>query len=65
MHAACKYILRARTEPSPAKTKMKVDMSSDKVALMESGWVTSSGRPKANLRGGMAPSTYVLTNLSP
>lgn len=38
LHKLHFYILPiARTEPSPAKTKMKVDKSSDKVALMESG----------------------------
>lgn len=47
------YVPRARTEPSPAKTKMKVATNSAKVALMESGWVASSALPKAYLRGGM------------
>lgn len=44
-------IPRASTEPSPAKTKMKVAMNSDKAALMESGWVASSALPRAYLRG--------------
>jgi hypothetical protein len=46
-------IPRASIEPSPAKTKMKVEMNSAKVALMESGWVASSALPNAYLRGGM------------
>lgn len=41
------YTPRARPEPSPAKTKMKVDANSAKVALMESGCVASSTLPKA------------------
>ena len=45
---------RARTEPSPAKTKMKVERNSAKVALTESGWVASSARPTAYRLGGMA-----------
>lgn len=45
---------RASKEPSPAKTKMKVAMNSDKAALMESGWVASSALPNAYLRGMVA-----------
>ena len=52
-------IPRARTEPSPAKTKMKVATSSDKVALMESGWVASSALPNAYLRGGIMTNYWV------
>ena len=33
-------------EPSPAKTKTKVERNSAKVALMESGCVASSALPK-------------------
>lgn len=43
---------RARAEPSPAKTKMKVERSSAKVALMESGWVASSALPNTYARAG-------------
>lgn len=54
MHACISVdVLRARIEPSPAKTKMKVDMNSASAALMESGWVASSALPNAYLRGGM------------
>lgn len=34
---------RARTEPSPAKTKMKVDRNSAKAALMVFDCASSSG----------------------
>lgn len=48
------YIPRERTEPSPAKTKRRVEIKSAKVALMESGWVASSALPaKAYLRVGI------------
>lgn len=46
-------LLRARIEPSPAKTNMKVEMNSAKAALMESGWVASSALPNAYRRSGM------------
>lgn len=32
------YKPKARPEPSPAKTKMKVEANSAMVALIESGW---------------------------
>lgn len=48
------HLPRARTVPSPAKTKMKVERSSDKVARMESGCVASSALPNAYLRSGIA-----------
>lgn len=47
------YTPRARTEPSPAKTKISVEMNSAKMALMVSGWAASSALPNAYLRGGM------------
>lgn len=50
-----RMIPRARMEPSPAKTKMKVERNSDKVPLKESGWVASSALPKSYLRGITLP----------
>lgn len=44
------YKPKARPDPSPAKTKMKVDANSAIVALIESGCVASSALPKAYLR---------------
>ena len=44
-------IPRARTEPSPANTKIKVETNSAKAALMASGRVASSAFPNAYLRG--------------
>lgn len=32
-------------EPSPAKTKMRVEMNSEKPALRVSGWLASAGDP--------------------
>lgn len=51
-------------EPSPAKTKMKVEMNSAKVALMESGWVASSALPTAYRLGGIVAATVTTTNKS-
>lgn len=44
-------IPRARIEPSPANTKIKVETNSAKAALMASGRVASSAFPNAYLRG--------------
>jgi hypothetical protein len=51
-YISCEYIYKpkARPEPSPAKTKMKVETNSAMVALIESGCVASSALPKAYLR---------------
>lgn len=57
------HLPRARTVPSPAKTKMKVERSSDKVARMESGWVASSALPNAYLRAGIAIDYCLLRSL--
>jgi predicted membrane chloride channel (bestrophin family) len=38
---------------------MKVAMNSDKVALMESGWVASSALPNAYLRGMVTRNIYL------
>jgi hypothetical protein len=40
---------------------MKVAMNSDKVALMESGWVASSALPNAYLRGMVTRNKYYLS----
>lgn len=42
---------------------MKVAMNSDKVALMESGWVASSALPNAYLRGMVTRNTCVFSSL--
>lgn len=42
---------------------MKVAMNSDKVALIESGWVASSALPNAYLRGMVARNTSVFSFL--
>lgn len=49
-------------EPSAAKTNIKVDRNSDKVARAESGWVASSARPMAYLRGGIVLSFVTIKN---
>lgn len=38
---------KARPEPWPAKTKIRVEMNSAKAAFRAAGWVASSGRPTA------------------
>ena len=54
---------KARPEPSPAKTKMKVEANSAMVALMESGWVASSALPKAYLRVAITTSRALFFHL--
>lgn len=47
-------IPRARTEPSPAKTKIRVETNSANEALNESGWMASSALPNAYVLVDMA-----------
>lgn len=42
-------ILNAMPEPSPAKTKMSMEMNSANAALRVSGWPASTGDPTAIL----------------
>lgn len=54
---------RARTEPSPANTKMKVDRNSAKAALMVLDCDSSSGPLTAYTRGILLLSFFLLIPL--
>ena len=41
------YVLKAMPEPSPAKTKMSMEINSATAALRASAWPTSAGDPTA------------------
>lgn len=46
-------LLKAMPEPSPAKTKIRVEMNSARAAFRASGWVASRGWPIAMFLIGM------------
>lgn len=43
----CIYVLKAMPEPSPAKTKMSIEINSAKAALRASAWPASAADPTA------------------
>lgn len=53
MEIKWKILLKAMPEPSPAKTKMRVEMNSAKAALSASGWLASPADPIAILLTGI------------
>lgn len=47
------YVPKAMPEPSPAKTKMSMEMNSATAALRASGWLASAGDPIVILASGI------------